>query len=309
MIKSITGCLLLVITAFPARGIWPELPPVAPGLVKAGLVEEKAPPAETSAEDPCANVALTQGLKYGESDQNLLDVATSLDKGLTPRPVLLFVAGSSFADERTQADWTMRQRAACLAARSGMVGVTMAYRRAPDHPWPAGAQDVAAATSWIHQNIDLFGGDRRAIVAVGFEAGAFHLASFLAHREFQAADSDLAGAVLVSGIYRSDTEAGDGERSYLGADASQYDERSAFPGILRVEEPIVLAWSAVDPPRLVAQAESLKQRLCAAGHCPRTALLTSRDSPSSVFGLDGAGDSLAERLRQLLDQIEMRGLP
>jgi len=111
MIKSITGCLLLVITAFPARGIWPELPPVAPGLVKAGLVEEKAPPAETSAEDPCANVALTQGLKYGESDQNLLDVATSLDKGSTPRPVLLFVAGSSFADERTQADWTMRQRA------------------------------------------------------------------------------------------------------------------------------------------------------------------------------------------------------
>jgi len=217
MIKSITGCLLLVITAFPARGIWPELPPVAPGLVKAGLVEEKAPPAETSAEDPCANVALTQGLKYGESDQNLLDVATSLDKGSTPRPVLLFVAGSSFADERTQADWTMRQRAACLAARSGMVGVTMAYRRAPDHPWPAGAQDVAAATSWIHQNIDLFGGDRRAIVAVGFEAGAFHLASFLAHREFQAADSDLAGAVLTRASTTSDphSPASSGSRSRL----------------------------------------------------------------------------------------------
>jgi hypothetical protein len=37
--------------------------------------------------------------------------------------------------------------------------------------------------------------------------------------------------------------------------------------------------------------------------------LTHRDSPSSVFGLDGAGDSLAERLKQLLDQIEMRGMP
>jgi acetyl esterase/lipase len=309
MMKSLASCLLLAIAAFPARGILPELPPVAPGLVKAGLVDEKAPPAETGAENPCANVTLTQGLKYGESDQNLLDVATSVDKDSTPRPVLLFVAGSSFADERTPVDWTMRQHAACLAARSGMVGVTMAYRRAPDHPWPAGAQDVAAATSWIHQNIDLFGGDRRAIVAVGFEVGAFHLASFLAHKEFQAADSDLAGAVLLSGIYRSDAEAGDGERSYLGADASQYDKRSAFPGILTVEEPIVLAWSAVDPPRLVAQGESLKERLCEAGHCPRTALLTNRDTPSSVFGLDGAGDSLAERLRQLLDQIEMRGLP
>jgi acetyl esterase/lipase len=223
--------------------------------------------------------------------------------------VLLFVAGSSFVNEQTQADWTMRQRAACLAARSGMVGVTMAYRRAPDHTWPAGAQDVADAISWIHQNIDLFGGDRSAIVAVGFEVGAFHLASFLAHREFQAADSDIAGAVLVSGIYRSDADAGADERSYLGADANKYDERSAFPGILTVEEPIVLAWSAVDPPRLVTQAESLQEHLCGAGHCPRTALLTNRASPSSVFGLDGAGDSLADRLKQLLDQIEMRGMP
>src|SRR3974390_3422033 len=175
MMKSVASCLLLAVAAFPGRGIWPEFPPAAPGLVKAGLVEEnKLSPAEANSENPCTNVALTQGLKYGESDQNLLDVATSVDKNSTPRPVLLFVAGSSFANEGTPADWTTRQHAACLAARSGLVGVTMAYRRAPDHPWPAGAQDVAAATSWIHQNIDLFGGDRRAIVAGGFGARALH---------------------------------------------------------------------------------------------------------------------------------------
>jgi hypothetical protein len=47
----------------------------------------------------------------------------------------------------------------------------------------------------------------------------------------------------------------------------------------------------------------------AASHCPRTALLTSRDSPASVFGLDGAGGSLAERMRELIEQTEMSGLP
>jgi acetyl esterase/lipase len=309
MMKSVASCLLLAIAFSPARGIHPQLPPVAPGLVKAGLVEDNKPLPASIANDACSNVSLTRGLKYGESEQNLLDVATDPDKDSTPRPVLLFVAGASFADEGTSSDWEMRQQATCLAARSGMVGISMAYRRAPDHAWPAGARDVAAAISWIHQNIDLFGGDRRAIVAIGYGVGAFHLASFLAHREFQEADSDIAGAVLLSGIYRADADTGEGEQSYLGADASRYDERSAFPGILAVEAPIVLAWSAVDPPRLVAQGESLKERLCEAGHCPRTALLTNRDSPSSVFGLDGAGDGLAERLRQLLDQIEMRGLP
>jgi hypothetical protein len=71
----------------------------------------------------------------------------------------------------------------------------------------------------------------------------------------------------------------------------------------------VAAWSAVDSPKLVAQAETLRERLCKAGHCPRIAQVTDRDTPASVFDLNGAGKSLAERTRQLIDQIEMRGLP
>jgi len=190
-----------------------------------------------------------------------------------------------------------------------MVGVTMAYRRAPANPWPAGAKDVAAATSWVHQNADLFGGDAKAIIAVGYSVGAFHLASFLAHPEFQETDSNLAGAVLVSGIYRPGDETKDGERSYFGADASKYDDRSAFPGILEVEAPIVLAWSLVDPPQLISQGQKLKESLCGAGHCPRVAEVSDRDTPASVFDLQGSGKSLAERTRQLISQIEMRGLP
>jgi hypothetical protein len=73
--------------------------------------------------------------------------------------------------------------------------------------------------------------------------------------------------------------------------------------------PIVLAWSKADTPRLIAQGEKLKDMLCAAGHCPRTAVLTSHDSPASVFDLDGSSDSLAELTRQLISQLQARGLP
>lgn len=282
-------------------------------VVNAALADDTraASPSSDNSDDACTGVSLSRNLKYGESDRNVLDVATGSEKPSTPRPVLLFVAGESFAEESTASSVqdALRDQAMCLAARHGMVGASMIYRLAPASSWPAGARDVAGAISWIHQNADLFGGDAKQIVAIGYSVGAFHLASFLAHKELQNTDSDVAGAILISGIYRAGEQASDGERSYFGADANKYDARSAFPGILAVEAPIVLAWSSADPPQLVAQGEKLKERLCGAGHCPRTALLASRYSPASVFGADGAGKSLAECTRQLLSQIETRGMP
>ena len=76
------------------------------------------------------------------------------------------------------------------------------------------------------------------------------------------------------------------------------------------ETPILLAWSAADSPRLVAQGEKLKELLCnSATHCPRTTVLRSRESLASVFGLDASGGSLAEPTLQLVREIEARGLP
>lgn len=270
-----------------------------------------AAPANADSAKSCEHVLFSRKLKYGESERNVLDVAAPDALDGSPRAVLLFVAGDNFAGDGTQADTTaaLQEQAMCFAARNGMVAVSMSYRLAPAALWPAGARDVASAASWIHQNIDLFGGDPQEVVVIGYAVGAFHVASFMAHKEFQETDSDVAGVVLVSGIYRTGTDAADGERSYLGVDVSKYNDRSAVPGIIEVEVPIVLAWSTADPPRLVAQGEKLKEVLCNAGHCPRTALLAKRDSPASVFDLDGSGDSLAERTKQLLRQIEARGLP
>ena len=61
------------------------------------------------------------------------------------------------------------------------------------------------------------------------------------------------------------------------------------PGIFEVEESIVLAWPTSILRVLIAQAENSGSRLCGAGHCPRTAVLASRDSPASVFGVVPSG--------------------
>jgi acetyl esterase/lipase len=309
-------CLLTAITAASARATESGSAETAAYLVRAGLVGDDPidPPAEVAA-DPsktCEGASFSRSIKYGESDVNVLDVASG-DLGETsPRPVLVFVAGESFAGESVTAEdiGTVQDQAMCFAVRHGMVGVKVNYRLAPGDPWPAGAKDVAAATSWVHQNIDLFGGSRAQVVAVGYSVGAFHVASLLAHPEFQTSDFDFAGAVLVSGIYHSSADADEAEKSYFGADASKYDERSAFPGILNIATPILLAWSALDPPRLIAQGEGLKERLCnSPTQCPRTTVLRSRNSLASVFATDASSGSLAQPMLELVREIEARGLP
>ena len=319
MVKYLLLCFLLpAIAGSPVRGPQSERPDAHAWRV--GLVDDPPPPSPIEAKpdekpdqsNSCAQVSFTRGLQYGESELNVLDVANSDSPPATPRPVLLFVAGESFSGDTNASDVAgpLQDEAMCFAARNGMVGVKVSYRRGPANSWPSGTRDVAAAISWVHQNIDLFGGSRDEVVTVGYSAGAFHVANFLAHPEFQASDSGVAGAVLVSGIYRSSADASATEKSYFGSDPSKYEERSAFPGILNIETPILLAWSAVDPPRLVAQGENLKELLCnSATHCPHTTVLRNRESLPSVLETDGGGKGLAEPIRELIREIEARGLP
>jgi acetyl esterase/lipase len=300
--------LLLIITTASARALLPARPQPPSDLVRTGLTDTDSAGGTARL---CDQVSFSRGLRYGDSEQNVLDVATSEIKAATPQPILLFVAGDSFTGDSAAPETAheFQDEAMCFAARNGMVGVRVNYRLAPAAPWPSGARDVAAALSWVHQNVDLFNGDAREIVAVGYAAGAFHVASLLAHPELQGTDTDVAGVVLISGIYRADKDPNDSERAYLGSDAAQYDKRSAFPGVLKVEEPIVLAWAAADPAGLVTQGEALKQALCGAGHCPRTTVLHTREGIASVFGLDGSPGSLAEPTLLLVRQLEARGLP
>jgi acetyl esterase/lipase len=317
MTRYLVLCLLLIAipgASVDGAGLAPEF---AGYVVKVGLAGEDPIPAPADAAPDltkaCEQVSFTRSLRYGESEQNVLDVATGSDSApASPRPVLLFVAGESFSgdDAAPAATDPLQDAAMCFAARNGMVGVRMTYRLAPAHPWPSGARDVAAATSWIHQNIDLFGGSRDEIVAVGYSVGAFHVASLLAHPEFQDSESNVAGAVLVSGIYHPSADASAAEKSYFGSDPSQYNARSAFPGILNIETPLLLAWSALDPLRLVNEGEKLKEMLCnSATHCPHITVLSDRENIASVFGPDPPGGGLGKPTLELVREIEARGLP
>ena len=66
-----------------------------------------------------------------------------------------------------------------MANRSGTIVVSVDYRLAPEHRFPAAIEDAYAAVTWAAANADGFGGDGRNIAVFGESAGG-NLAAALA---------------------------------------------------------------------------------------------------------------------------------
>ena len=75
MIKCLAVPLALVLTAASAQIIRPGALPATSNVIKVGLDDQPNQP--VSLEETCKDVAFTRNVKYGDSDQNMLDVATT----------------------------------------------------------------------------------------------------------------------------------------------------------------------------------------------------------------------------------------
>jgi acetyl esterase len=98
-----------------------------------------------------------------------------------PVPTMAFFHGGGFVigDIETHDD-----QARLLCRDVGMVVVSVDYRLAPEHRFPAGFDDCLAATHWVADNIASLGGDPAKIVVGGDSAGGnFAAAIALATRD------------------------------------------------------------------------------------------------------------------------------
>jgi acetyl esterase len=155
-----------------------------------------------------------------------------------------------------------------LSRFGGCIVVSVDYRLAPEHPFPAAVDDAWAAMLWVREQAASMGGDA-ARIAVGGDSAGGNLAAVVA-RHARDHGIELALQLLVYAVFDCDLTAGDAEgrwwlRRYLRSDADALDP-DASP--LRASDhrglaPAFVLSCGLDP--LQAQADAYVRRLGESG--------------------------------------------
>lgn len=256
---------------------------------------------------PFSDVHVARDSSYGPHERHRLDVFT-LAGGAKAKPVLVYVHGGAFVGgNKTTPGSPYYDNIGVWAARSGFVGVTTTYRLAPDHPWPAGTEDLRGTIGWVREHIAEHGGDPARIVLMGQSAGATHVASYIAFSAHHAAPGGgIVAAVLMSGIYDFARYTENTVAPYLGTDRATYAARSPIGALAATTIPVLFSCSEFDPPAFHAQAAALFDAFFAhSKRSPNYLYLPGHNHISQVAHL-GAADTddplLAYRLRQFIER-------
>ncbi len=253
--------------------------------------------------EPYQGVKVERDVKYGAADRNLLDVFLP-DTASPARPVLIYVHGGGFVagNKRTPGS-PFNGNIMLWAVKNGFVSVNMTYRLAPQSPWPAGAEDLAAVVAWVAGKIGERGGDPARIYLMGHSAGAAHVASYASHLEFHKVKDGTAGAIMISGLYDlTATSAGASYSVYFGTDPALYAERSSLQGLATTDIPLMVAAAELDPEGFVLQFDLAKQATCKrASGCARAYLVPQHSHMSEVFSINTGDPRLTN---EVLDFIK-----
>jgi acetyl esterase/lipase len=313
MVSPKSALIALAAMIMSSATAWPQQSPmpaeIAAKLQEIGRVVD--PPATAplyaplQQQEPYQGLRIERDVKYGPADRNLLDVFTP-EAGSSFRPVLIYVHGGGFvAGNKHPSGSPFYDNVMLWAVKNGFVGVNVTYRLAPQEPWPAGAEDLAAAVQWVSQNITERGGDPVRIFLMGHSAGAVHVASYVSHPEFyKVKGGGLAGAIMLSGIYDlTATPAGNPEIAYFGADPARYAERSSLQGLLRSNTPLMIAAAELDPPNFVRQFELLRDAACKRpSGCITAGLLPQHSHMSEVYSINTDDTGLTSEIFTFAEQ-------
>jgi len=254
---------------------------------------EPAVPAEVP------GVVVAEDLAYGPAPRHRLDLHGPA--GANRAPVVVFVHGGGFVAGDKRGTGRFYRNVGLFFARHGWLAATINYRLAPDAPWPAGTEDVAAAVAWLRDHAAAHGGDAQRLALVGQSAGACHVAGYLfdpAHRAASAAA--VRAAVLMSGFYAARAPLSAGQRAYFGEDERAHAARSPLTHAeAGCDLPLLLTLAEFDPAPLALQTLELAAALTRArGRCPALAWQAGHNHVSTVMSL---GSAQAEVGHGLLD--------
>ena len=178
------------------------------------------------------------GVAYGESRRQRLDVYAPKSPASGSRPVVVYFYGGGWqSGHRTDS----RDVARALATR-GVVTIAPDYRIYPEAVFPGFLDDAAAAVRWTRDHAREFGGDPARLFVMGHSSGA-HIAAMLAtDPRYLAAQgmskTSLCGMIGLAGPYAA-----------IPTDDPHMDE--IFPAALRARALPIDFLSGNEPPMLL----------------------------------------------------------
>jgi acetyl esterase/lipase len=241
-------------------------------------------------------MSIRRGIAYGADAAQVLDLYRPGEGGGEVRPVMVFVHGGGFVGG-SRSGRPYPDNVLGWAVGEGMIGVSIDYRLAPTHPWPAGAQDLSSALRWVRENIAQHGGDPDRIVLFGHSAGANHVADYVAHTEVQGSEAHgVKGAILLSPGYALERPSGAAHPYYNTAPDMQWAD-VVIDGLGKSPVPVFLGVAELDPEAMRAFAERARDWLCQKPEsCPEFVDLADHNHFTEGLSLGTEDRSLAEPL-------------
>jgi acetyl esterase/lipase len=124
----------------------------------------------TNKQEPLPSVE--KDVAYGGSDEQMLDLYLPGRKGFM---TVVFTYGGGWHSGNRKAVAPVGE----MLQRLGYGCALVSHRLAPKHPFPAQAEDVAAAFTWVKKQIEFRAGDPKRVILMGHSSGA-HLSLLVA---------------------------------------------------------------------------------------------------------------------------------
>jgi acetyl esterase/lipase len=275
---------------------------------------------------PYAGLTIARDQKFGPNAQDVADVFWA-EKGGGNRTVLIYVPGG--AGNKLQGGPNgdvFYDNVMVWATKNDMVGVLM--QRHAGANWDDPGKDVGLLVKWVGDNVKKFKGNPSRIFIWSQSAGNQPVAIYMAHPELHGPKGvGVKGVVFMSSpgfsilpavppagqngfgtcnnpdgsapapvAAKGGAPKGDGNAKAKGAPA-QPDQatllaRSNLVGLQKSKAQFFVSAAELDPPGVITFAETLRDQLCAAKHCPQYALFKDHSHISEVMSPNTADTSV-----------------
>ena len=265
---------------------------------------------------PYRGVSVARDISTGPDPRNVVDVFTSEQDGGS-RPVLIYVPGGPGNRHLdVPNNEVFYDNVPLWAVKNGMVGVLM--QRRPGNAWDDPAKDIAKVVQWVDQNVARYKGDPTRVFLWAQSAGNVPAGTYVGHPELYGPKGvDLKGVIFMSAATFNilpaapprtgpNTPCGPQSGSAPAAapapaaggppsappDAATQLARSNLPGLVSSRVPFLITAAELDPPGIIAFAETLRGQLCKAGRCPTYVVFKDHSHISEVMSPNTTDDSV-----------------